>query len=122
KPCACAPQYLEIRRGNLMGGSMRDLDLPRSFVSVVDAAASEVDADAEVDPTVLRHVSVTGDHAFLHLNGPAHCIHDGGKLNQDALAGRFGNAPQYSRAGRSTRSYGLRRARVPSSSARISRL
>ena len=93
---------------------MRDLDLLRSFVSVVDAAASEVDADAEVDPTVLRRVSVTGDHAFLHLNGAAHCIHDGGKLNP---AGGFDNAPPML-----PDLWALRRARVPSSSAHISRL
>ena len=51
-----------------------------------------IDADAEFDAPVGRHVGVALRHSALHLDGAAHRIDDAGELDQDAVAGGLDDA------------------------------
>jgi hypothetical protein len=48
---------------------------------------TEVDADAEPDPLLLRHLGLALSHATLDLNGATRGIHHARELRQEAVAG-----------------------------------
>src|ERR1700682_933463 len=65
--------------------------VPEDIV-VVDDYVAEVNADAEFDPDILRHVGVLRGHATLDFNGTAHRIDGAGKLYQHAVASGLDDA------------------------------
>jgi len=48
---------------------------------------AEVDADAEPDAPVLRHLGLSIHHRALHPDRTAHRLHNTGKFRQQAVAG-----------------------------------
>ncbi|MFO1055932.1 MAG: hypothetical protein U1E53_03080 [Dongiaceae bacterium] len=57
-------------------------------VVAVDDDVADIDADAELDAAVGRHVDGAFRHADLDLGGAAHRVDDAGELHQHAVAGR----------------------------------
>ena len=53
---------------------------------------AEMDADAELNPAILRDAGVALDHAGLHLDRAAHGVDHTPKLNEAAIAGRATNS------------------------------
>jgi hypothetical protein len=51
-----------------------------------------VDADAELDASVLRHARVAASHPALHLDGETYRIDDALEFNQGAVSGGFDDA------------------------------
>jgi hypothetical protein len=51
-----------------------------------------MNADAELDATVLRQPGVALHHAVLHLDPAAHRVDHAAELHQDAVAGALDNA------------------------------
>jgi len=50
-------------------------------------AISDVNAEAKLDPDMLRHIGVLPGHAALDFNGASHRIDGAGELRQHAVAG-----------------------------------
>src|ERR1019366_3704795 len=62
-------------------------------IVTVDDDVTNVDAHAELDPLLLRHVGVALDHTALHLEGATHCVHHTGKFHQQPIASSLNNPP-----------------------------
>ena len=57
-----------------------------NVVSVHDHVA-QIDADAELDATILRDIFIPAGHGPLDFGRAGHGIHDAGELDQHAVAG-----------------------------------
>ena len=102
----------------------RDVDAVAEDVAVLDDDVADIDADAELDAPLRRHVGVALGHPALHLDGAAHRIDDAGELDQQAVAGGLDDAAAVLGDLRIDQLAAMRlaaRASVPSSSAPISR-
>jgi hypothetical protein len=62
-------------------------------VVAIDDNVAEINTHAEVNPTTLWCIGVPGIHTFLNLDTTTYCIHDRGKLYQDAVASTFDDSP-----------------------------
>src|SRR5262249_18038856 len=62
-------------------------------VTVVDDDVTDMDADAELDPFLLRHVGIALGHTLLNISRAAHCIDNAAELSQQAIAGGLDNTP-----------------------------
>ena len=69
-----------------------DVDAVAVDVALVEDDVAEVDADAELDPPLRRHVGVALGHRPLDLDGAAHRIDDAGKLDEQPVAGGLDDA------------------------------
>ena len=99
-----------------------DIDPVAENVVAVDQDVAEIDADAVDDALRLRRVSVALDHQFLDRNRAFDGGDDGGKLQQQPVAGRLDDAPAAVRHDRPRRLAMLAHARaVPASSSPIRR-
>jgi hypothetical protein len=54
---------------------------------------AEIDADAELNPLVLRGSRVALGHTLLHFDGATHCLDDARELDEDAVTGGLDDAP-----------------------------
>jgi hypothetical protein len=99
-----------------------DVDAVAVDVVVVADDVAEIDADAEFDAPLGRHIGVALGHSLLHLDGAAHRIDDAGATSipspvvlttRPRCSTIFGSA--------SSRRIAFSAASVPSSSAPISR-
>ena len=70
----------------------RDVDAVTEDVVALDDDVAEIDADAELDASVLRHVLIALDHRPLDLGGTGDRVHDARKLDQHAVAGDLDDA------------------------------
>jgi hypothetical protein len=46
-----------------------------------------MDANAKLDAALGRHASIALDHALLHFDGAAHCVHNATELDNSPIAG-----------------------------------
>ncbi len=69
-----------------------DVDAVAVDVVVVADDVADIDADAEFDALVGRHIGVALRHFALHLDRAAHRVDDAGELDQHAVAGGFDDA------------------------------
>jgi hypothetical protein len=67
----------------------RDVHAIAVDVVAVDDDVAEVDAHAEFDAGSFRHFCISLGHSVLDLYGAAQGIHDTGKLDKHAIAGRL---------------------------------
>src|SRR5215831_4204699 len=100
-----------------------DIDPVAKDVAILDDDVTDIDADAKLDAIVGRHPGVAPGHLALHLDGAAQRIHHTAKFDEQPVAGGFDEAAPALGDFRSRNSWrsALRRLRVPSSSAPISR-
>ena len=61
-------------------------------VAAVNDDVADVDADAEFDPPIGRHVRIALCHAALDVNRATHCIDHTDEFDKDAVAGRLDDA------------------------------
>jgi hypothetical protein len=85
---------------------------------------TEMDADAELDTSLSRHVGVVLDHAALHFDGAADGADHVAKFGEEPIPGALDHAPFVNGDGRVDQiaTQARNRASVPSSSAPASRL
>ena len=69
-----------------------DVDAVAVDVVVVADDVAEIDADAELDAPLGRHIGIALGHLALHLDRAAHRIDDAGEFDQHAVAGGFDDA------------------------------
>ena len=69
-----------------------DVDAVTENVVVIKNDVTDMDADAEFDPLILRHSGILLGHAALHFNRTSNRINCAGKLDQHAVAGRLDDA------------------------------
>jgi hypothetical protein len=83
-----------------------------------------MDADAELDTSLSRHVGVVLDHAALHFDGAADGVDHAAKFGEEPIPGALDHAPFVNGDGRVDQiaAQARNRASVPSSSAPPSRL
>ncbi len=70
-----------------------DIDAVTQEIAILFDHVTDVDTDAELDATPGVGVGIACRHAVLHIGGIAQRIHDTRKLDQQAIAGRIGDAP-----------------------------
>ena len=70
----------------------RDVDASPIDVVVLEDDVAEVDADAELDAAVLRHIGVALAHPALDVGGAGHRVHHARELDQHAVAGELDDA------------------------------
>ena len=70
----------------------RDIDAVPEYVALVDDDVADIDADAEFDAAVGRHIGVPFGHPVLDFDGAAHRVDDTGKLGQQSVAGGLDDA------------------------------
>jgi hypothetical protein len=101
----------------------RDVYAITKDVAVLNDDVSHVDADPELDPTVDWHGSVPLGHRHLDLGRATQRVDDAGEFDQKPVSGGFVRPRCSAILGSiSSRRCTFSRARVPSSSAPISRL
>jgi hypothetical protein len=66
-----------------------NVDAIAEDVVVIENDVTDVNADAEFDPLILRHGGILLGHAALDFNRKAHRIDGAGKLDQHAVTGRL---------------------------------
>jgi len=66
-----------------------DVDAVAKDIIVIDDDVTDVNADAELDPVVLRHVGILPGHAALDFNRKARRIDGTGEFDEHAVAGRL---------------------------------
>ena len=71
----------------------RDIHAVAEDVVALDDDVAEIDADAELDAPVLRHIGVALAHAALDLGGAGDRVHHARELHQHAVAGELDDAP-----------------------------
>ena len=71
----------------------RHVDAVAEDVVALDDDVAEIDADAEFDAAVLRHVGVALAHPALDFGGAGDRVHDARELHQHAVAGQLDDAP-----------------------------
>ena len=101
-----------------------DVDAITEDIVVIDDDVADVNADAKLDPLIVRDRSVLLGHAALDFNGTADRIYGAGKLDQHAVTGRLDDPAPIGAMVGSTRVFltAFSRASVPSSSAPMRRL
>ena len=62
-----------------------DIDPVTKDIVLFDDYIADVNADAELDPLVLRHIDILFGHAALNFDGAAYGIHDAPELNEGAV-------------------------------------
>ena len=70
----------------------RDVDAVAIDVVVLEDDVAEMDADAEFDAPVLRHVDIALAHPALDLGGTGDGVHHARELDQHAVAGDLDDA------------------------------
>ena len=70
----------------------RDIDAVAENVALVDDDVADIDADAEFDAAVGRHIGVPFGHLALDFDGAAHRVDDAGELGQQTVAGGLDDA------------------------------
>ena len=70
----------------------RDIDAVAKDVATVADDVAEVDADAELDPLLLRDLGVALGHSLLHVDRATHRIDDARKFDQQPVAGGLDDA------------------------------
>jgi hypothetical protein len=68
-----------------------NIDAISENVVAVDDDVTDIDANTELDPTILRDGIVALGHAPLDFYGAAHGINGTDKLDEDAITGAFDN-------------------------------
>ena len=58
------------------------VDAVAEDVVAIDDDVAEIDANAELDARIGRHVGVAFGHLALHVDGAAHGVDDAGELDQ----------------------------------------
>jgi hypothetical protein len=56
-------------------------------VLICDDNVTDVNSNAELDPLVLRHVSISFSHIALNINGTPNGVDHAGELNEDPVPG-----------------------------------
>ena len=74
-----------------------DVDAISEDITLFDHDVADVDAHANFDALVCRHLRIALRHAALLLDGAAHGIHRAGELDQNSVSGAFDNAASVSR-------------------------
>jgi hypothetical protein len=67
------------------------VDASRPLVGLLNDVA-DVDADAELNPPVLRQAGVALDHGVLHFDGRTHGVDHAPELNNASVAGALDDA------------------------------
>ena len=62
-------------------------------IVALDNHIANVNADAELDAAIPRHVPISILYAALHFRGASYCVHHAGKFHQHPVAGEFDNSP-----------------------------
>src|SRR5882762_11774065 len=55
-------------------------------IVVIENDVPDMDTDTELDPVVVRHISVLRGHVMLELRRAVHRVHNAGKLDKHAVA------------------------------------
>jgi hypothetical protein len=63
-----------------------DIDAVAKYVALVDDDVADIDANAEFDAALRRHIDVALGHVALDFDGAAYRIDDAGELDQQAVA------------------------------------
>ena len=71
----------------------RDVHAITEDVVVLDDDVAEMDADAELDASIVAHTNIVLGHRPLQVHGLAQRIDDAGELHQDAITGGLDEAP-----------------------------
>ena len=61
-------------------------------IVVFDDNITDVNADAKLDPLVLRHIGILFGHAALNFDGTSHGVDHAGELNESAVPGILDDA------------------------------
>ena len=69
-----------------------DIDAVTEDVVVIKNDVTDVDADAEFDPLILRYSGILLGHTALHFNRTSHRINCAGKLDQHTVTGCLDDA------------------------------
>jgi hypothetical protein len=67
----------------------RDVDAVAKNIITVKDNVADIDADAEFDTPVRRHLDVALDHTSLNIDGAAHGVDDADEFHQHAVSGRL---------------------------------
>ena len=73
--------------------SCSDVDAIAKNVITVDDDIADVDTNAQLDTFVCGHCTVALVHTALNFERATRSLNDAGKLDQDAVAGPFDDAP-----------------------------
>jgi hypothetical protein len=68
-------------------------------ILTLDDDVTEIDACAEVDPLLGREIGIPADHPVLDIKGTPNRVHNGGKLDENAVACGFHDAAAMERNG-----------------------
>jgi hypothetical protein len=63
-----------------------NIDAVAEDIIIIKNDVTDMNADAEFDPLILRHGGILLGHAALEFNRAAHCIDSAGKLDQHSVA------------------------------------
>ena len=101
-----------------------DIDPVAVDVALVDDNVTDVDAYAELNPTIFGNIGIAFGHGALDLHGAADGVNSACELDQRTVARRLDDTAAMFRnfGSMSSRRYPLSAASVPSSSPPISRL
>src|SRR6266542_1409610 len=91
RTCRCASSARQMPPGSASPSSHVDR-IPED-VAAVDHDVADIDADAELDPLLVRHVGIALRHAALDVHGTTHRVHDTAELGQHAVAGVLDDPP-----------------------------
>jgi hypothetical protein len=69
-----------------------DVDAVAIEITAFDNDVTQIDADAQHDPPLLRLIAVCGGHALLELDRALHGVNSAGELHQHAIAGDLEDA------------------------------
>ena len=84
---------MQIPPGSAIGlEARRDIDPVAEDVVLVDDDVAEIDADAEIDAPLGRHVGVAGGHLALHLDRATNRIDHARELAEQTVARRMDDA------------------------------
>jgi hypothetical protein len=67
--------------------SRRDIHPIAEDVVLLDNHVAEIDADAEPDASLLRHLRLAVEHPTLDLHSAAHGVHHTGEFREEPVAG-----------------------------------
>src|SRR6266516_3448575 len=62
-------------------------------VTTIEHDIPDIDADAKLDPLLLRHIRVALGHSPLDIKGTTHRVHNAAELGQQPVAGVLDNSP-----------------------------
>src|SRR6516162_5727824 len=69
-----------------------DVDAVAVDIALIEDHVAQIDADAELDPLLRRHMRVALGHPSPYLDGAAHRIDDAGEFDEQPVAGGLDDA------------------------------